>query len=273
MDAIGLMEDVSDNPTAPWIPFIGAVLAAGAVACIFCQLPPPHSLSWIGLFLSAIAYVITAIAASAVAVWAISAILPDGSALNRRQLILIAWGTAAWLPLLVLLLREDSPWAVVVVVVDIAVVTNTLRTWKLPAEEANASSYQDAPEYKFLRIPDSPPLIRRLFPALGAAMCVQTGVMALLTNHLLASVALFGVGSSILSWQFFTPSIQVPANGVAKFGSPSRIWLVILLAIVFTSVALAPYLSNSRFAKRVHAYLDGQFLLRAIAPLELVSMV
>lgn len=268
MDVIGLMEDVSDNPTAPWIPFIGAVLAAGAVACIFCQLPPPRSLSWIGLFLSAIAYVITTIAASAVAVWAISAILPDGSALNRSQLILIAWGAAAWLPLLVLLLREGSPWAVVVVVVDIAVVTNTLRTWKLTAEEPNTWSYDTAPEYKFLRIPDSPPLIRRLVPALGAAICAQAGVMALLTNHLLLSVALFGIGSSLLSWQFFTPSIQYPAKRVAKSAPPSRSWLVFLLAIMFTSISLIPYLSNRLFAMRMHAYLDGQFLLRAIAPLE-----
>ncbi|MHB1938306.1 MAG: hypothetical protein ACYCOR_17230 [Acidobacteriaceae bacterium] len=170
--------------------------------------------------------------------------------------------------MLVLLLREDSPWAVVVVVVDIAVVTNTLRTWKFPAEEANASSYQDAPEYKFLRIPDSPPLIRRLFPALGAAICAQTGVMALLTNHLLTSVVLFGIGSSLLSGQFFTPSIQYPAKRVAKFASPSQPWLVFLLAIMFTSISLIPYLSNRLFAMRMHAYLDGQFLLRAIAPLE-----
>lgn len=268
MDAIGLMEDVSDNPTTPWIPFIGAVLAAGAGACIFCQPPPPHSLSWIGLFLSAIAYVITAIAASAVAVWAIFAILPDDSSLNRRQLILIVWRATAWFPLLVLLLREDSPWAVVVVVADIAVVTNTLRAWKLPAEEANALSYQDAPEYKFLRIPDSPPLIRRLFPALGAAICAQAGVMALLTNHLFASAALFGIGSSLLSWQLFTSSIQHTPKRNQQFTSPSRPWLVFLLAIMFTSISLIPYLSNRLFATRMHAYLDGQSLLRAIVPLE-----
>ncbi len=268
MDAIGLMEDVSDNPTTPWISFIGAALAAGAVACIFCQLPPPRSLSWIGLFFSAIAYVVAAIAASAVSVWAISAILPDGSALNRRQLILIAWGAAAWLPLLVLLLREDSPWAVVVVVVDMAVVTNTLRRWKLPAEEANASSYQDAPEYKFLRITDSPSLIQHLFPALGAAICAQAGVMALLTNHLFASAASFGISSSLLSWQFFTQSVQGSTQKTERLTPPSRTWLVLLLAIMFTSIPLIPYLSNQLFPMRMHAFLNGQFLLRAIAPLE-----
>lgn len=268
MDAIGLMEDISDNPTAPWIPFIGAVLAAGAVACILCQLPSPLSLSWTGLFLSATAYVIAAIAASAVAAWALYAILPDGSALNRRQLIRVASGAAVWLPLLVLLLREDSPWAVVIVIVDIAVVTNTLRIWKLTAEEANASSYGDTPEYKFFRIPDSPPMIRRLLPALGAAICAQAGVMTLLTNHLLISVALFGIGSSVFSWQFFTSSIQHATTRNQQFTLPSRTWLVFLLATMFTSIPLIPYLSNRMFAVKIHAYLDGQLLLRAIAPLE-----
>lgn len=267
MDAIGLMEDASDNLIAPWIPFIGAVLAAGAVACILFQLPPPRSLSWISLLFSATAYVVAAISGSAIAGWALSAIVPDGSVFNRR-LVLIASVPAAWLPLLVLLLRENSPWAVAVVVVEMAIVINTLRTWKLTAEEANKSSYDCAPQYRFLCILDSPPLIRRLLPALCAAICAQAGVMTLLTNHLRLSVALFGIGSSVFCWQSFTPPIQTHSKNVAKLSSVSRVWLIILLAIMVTSIPFIPYCSNRMLAMKMQGYLDGQLLLRAITPLK-----
>jgi hypothetical protein len=272
MDAIGLV-GTTESPTAPWIPFFAGLVAAGAVACILCQLPSPHSLSWNDAFLLAASYVVAGAVASAIAIWCVGAILPDAVPRDdTRKLILFELLTIVWFPSLMLLLRENSPWAILVAAVAMASLTKAFRTLRTATEESNTELLDDPPEYKFLQVPNSSPLIRRLFPLLCVAVCIQIGLLTLLTNHLFAAAALFGISSSLLTWRLSVQSIQPPSEGtkslVAPPRTPSRIWLISLLAILFTSIALVPYVSNRQLAMRLRAYLNGPRLFRAIVPLE-----
>ena len=95
------------------------------------------------------------------------------------------------------------------------------------------------------------------------AVCAQIGLLTLLTSHLFAAAALFGIGSSLLTWRLSVSSIQAPSEGTRNLAAPPRTWLVPLLeAILFTSIALVPYASNRQLAVRLRAYLNGQRLLR-----------
>ena len=267
MDAVGVANP-TESPTAPWIPYFAGTIAAGAVACIVCQLPSPHSLSWNSLFLLATTYIVAIAVVSAVTIWGVGAVLPGGFPRDGWKLILIELQPIVWFPLLVLLLRENSPWAILVAAVAMASLAKAFRAYRTPTEESNTELLDDPHEFKFLQVPNSSPLIRRLFPLLCVAVCVQIGLLTLLTNHLFAAAALFGIGSSLLTWRLSVSSIHAPSGGTRDLAAPPRTWLVLLLAILFTSIALVPYASNRQLAMRLRAYLNGQRLLRAIVPLE-----
>ncbi len=272
MDAIE-MADATESLTFPWVPFFAALIAAGIVACLLCQLPSPHSLSWNGLFLLATTYIGAMSIASAVMIWGVGAILADQIPRDdTRKLLLFELQPVVWFPSLVLLFRENSPWSILVAAVAMASATKVFRNLERIDEESDAEVLDDSPEYRFLQIPNSSLLIRRLFPMLCVAVCIQIGMLALLTNHLFEAAALFAISSSLVTWRLSAPSIQAPSEGTKNLNAPprtpSRLWLISLLAILFTSIALVPYASNRQLAMRLHTYLNGQRLLRAIVPLE-----
>ena len=88
------------------------------------------------------------------------------SRFSRREagrLIRLELLAVLWFPLLALLFREDSPWAIVIV----AVVAATLTSASLRLRRASSADVvDDSSQYKFLQGQNSAPLIRGLFPIL-----------------------------------------------------------------------------------------------------------
>ena len=269
MDAIEYVDEAVAAPNSSGVPFFAGLIAAGGVACIVCQLPLTHSLPEIGLVLLATGYVAAMAVTSEIVTRCAGSILPDriprkvASRLIRLELLAVVW-----FPVLVLLFREDSPWMIVIVTVVAATLTKVILRLRTSNEASSAEIVDDSPQFKFLKLPDSTPLILGLFPLICVAICLQIGFVTLLTNHLFRSAALFAIGSSLLTWRGSEQSIQAPVAAAKTLASPSRIRLICFLSILVTFMALAPYGLKHRLGVRLHGYLDGQILLRTIVPLE-----
>jgi hypothetical protein len=269
MDAIEYVDEAGAVPNSCWVPFFAGLIAAGGAACIVCQLPLSHSLPEIGLVLLATGYVAAMAITSEIATRCAGSILPDRiSRVEASRLIRLELLAVVWFPLLILLFREDSPWVIVIATVVAATLTKVILRIRTSNESSSAEVVDDLPQLKFLQLPDSTPLIRGLFPLICVAICLQIGFVTVLTNHFFKSAALFGISSSLLTWRVSVQSIQAPGAGARALAGPSRIRLICILSILVTFMVLAPYGLKHRLGMRLHGYLDGQVLLRAIVPLE-----
>ena len=209
MSAIEFVDEEVAAPNSSWVPFFAGLIEAGGVTCILCQLPSPHSLPDIELVLLATAHVTAMAVTSAIATRCAGSILPDSiSRKEASRLIRLESLAVIWFPLLILLLREDSPWAIVIAAVVATTLTKAILRQRTSKEGSSAEVVNDSPQFKFLQFPESTSLIRGLFSVLSAAVCLQTGFVTLLTNHLLRSAVLFGISSSLLNWRVSAQSIQ-----------------------------------------------------------------
>jgi hypothetical protein len=269
MDAIEFVDEAVAAPNSSWVPFFAGVIAAAGVACIVCQLPLSHSLPEIGLVLLATGYVAAMAVTSEIATRCAGSILPDRiSRKEASRLIRLELLAVVWFPLLILLFRKDSPWVIVIATVVAATLTKVILRICTSNEASTVEVVDDLPQFKFLQVPDSTPLIRGLFPLICVAICLQIGFVTLLTNHLLRSAALFAISSSLLTYRASQQFSKAPGAGTKILAAPSRIRLICFLSILVTFMVLAPYGLKHRLGIRLHGYLDGRILLRAIVPLE-----
>ena len=246
MDAIEYVDEAVAAPNSSWVPFFAGLIAAGGVACIVCQLPLSHSLSEIGLGLLATGYVAAMVVTSEIATRCAGSILPDR--IPRKEatrLIRLELLAVVWFPLLILLFREDSPWMIVIVVVVAASVTKVILRIRTSNEASSAEVVDESPQFKFLQLPDSTPLIRGLFPLICVAICLQIGFVTLLTNHLLRSAALFAISSSLLTYRVSQQFSKVRGEATKTGAAPSRIRLICFLSIMVTFMVLAPYAAEA----------------------------
>lgn len=269
MDAIEYVDAAATVPDSPWVPFFAGLIAAGAAAAILCRLPSRHSLSGVVLFLLAAGYVVAIAVASAIATRCAGSILPDSiSRCEIRRLIRFEWLAVLWFPLLALLSREASPWAIVITALVSVTTTKAILKLRTSNEPSSVAAVDSPPQYKFLQVPNSAPLIRGLFPVLCVAACAQAGMLALLMNHLLESAALFAICSSLSTWRVSAQSSESSSAPTKAFAAPSRIRLMFFLPILFTFAALLPYGLNYQYGIRLRGHLHGQLLFPPIVPLE-----
>ncbi len=269
MAAIEYVDEAVTARNSSWVPLFAGLFAAAGVACIVCQLPLSRSLPEIGLVLLATGYVAAMAVTSEIATRCAGSILPDKiSRKEATRLIRLELLAVVWFPLLILLFREDSPWVILIVAVVAATLTKVILRSRISNEASSAEVVDEPPQFKFLQVPDSTPLIRRLFPLLCAAVCLQIGFVSLVTNHLLRSASLFAISSSLLTYRVAQQFSKAPGAGMKTLAAPSRIRLICFLSTLITFMVLAPYGLKHRVGMRLHSYLDGKILLRAIVPLE-----
>jgi len=241
------------RPLPKWLPPVGGLLAAGAVAWFACHLPLLHTVSWGELIVSATACVLEVLLASSVTVWAICALSPRAIALDMRRFILRASLPALWIAPLALLIRENSPWTIVIMAVLVASVIKSVR---LTPDSGLADVVADVPgkaqEPRVIHpnrnpfsLLESPPSFRRQAFGGGCALCAEAGIGAAFAGYSFIAALLVGFASAVWTWSY--ARIALPAGAQPDFSSrsSSRALLMVALAIVITAAALLPYLPHS----------------------------
>jgi hypothetical protein len=103
--------DVEDTTEPSWLAFFTGFNTAIAVSYLVCKPPQIHTLSWTTRFATSSAYILITCVAGTAGTWIIR------SHDSQRQFrTLVLWQARGWvfLPAIMVLLREKSPWASVV---------------------------------------------------------------------------------------------------------------------------------------------------------------
>jgi hypothetical protein len=248
-------KDLDEENSSAWPPVILGLLAATALACSLCRLPPQHSLSSVGLMLTAIGYVAAAILAGAFGVWSVWWILPVKPSLPRGSLVLFLSVGSVWLPALTLLCRENSLWLMVAMALASAITAKCLRANVFPPLHP-----LPLPTLEFKRgeVPafaeTHPPGFKLWFP-LNVSVCMQAAALSWLSGHRLLASGLLAYCTSLLVWRWTTKSVKGKrSNRFLVF----RLALLTVFAVLITSAVLAPSLSGGDFGARSRAYLGMQ---------------
>ena len=253
MNAFHLAGASAPRPPLKWLPQVAALLAAGAVALFVCRLPLLHTVSWGELIGSAVACVLEVFLASVVTVWGICTISSQTVVLDTRRLILQTSLTALWIAPLTLLLRENSPWAIIVTAVLVASVVKSIR---LPRDFGLADFHTDfqadapqstvpAPSRNPFRLLESAPSFRRQAFGGGAALCAEAGIGVALAGYAFPAALLVGSASAIWTWSQTTHASPHHPPRSASSPSTARVLWIIALVITITAGTLLPYLPHS----------------------------
>ena len=239
MNEPDLLEPSAPRPLPIWLPPIGGLLVAGSVASLVYQAPLPHSLSLSELMGSAIERVLGVLLANAVTVWSLFAIARRMRGAQVRFFILQTSLNALWLAPLVLLIRENSPWALAVTAVFVAGTVKSVRLLQVPAPgDGQESPVLCSGGNAFSPLDSSPDFWRQVYGA-GATLCAQTGAFAALAGYPFKAALLVGASSAVWTWSF-TRDDNRHSSASPQFSW--RAMLTISLAIVLTAFGLIQYL-------------------------------
>ena len=227
----------ANKPSDEWLITAGGLLAASATAWLVCHWPQSNPRWWGALVLKALGYVSCTALAGGLSAWFL---LSLGELKKRLELgVVVASGAIGWVwtPAIILLLWQDSIWALVVATVAgvsmAACVQNAIPTASSTASESRASYGSWRPRITSI--------------CLHGAM-VATVARSLVTATISLAVCGFVSTSHLISTGGHSKSNKGPAHAFLRFT-----W-VTALAIVITSIALLPRMPN-RSASEISLFL------------------
>jgi hypothetical protein len=250
-----MTEDSSPTPISITIPAVGALLFAGTVAGLVCHVPSPHSLSWTHLIGSAGLYVAISATAGSLAVWSIRAIFREHITVALRPLRWCIVCSAAWVPLLCLLLRENSIWSVFIPSLVIVHPARFLKKQSYGIKHQGTADFDQADTQKLFQASESISLLRSMLPAVVASVAFQAGLGAFLLDHSVTAALFFAVCTTIVVWSY---PLRSRFQGSSRESQPDRnLGFVPLFATLLTAIALTPFLRDVSVAARFHSLLEG----------------
>ena len=229
-------------------PLTVSLLLTYGAASLLCKLPGQSSLTWLELTTLVLLYVAAAVGLHALVLLGLGKAFGDHIGISGEVLIEGSWICAAWMPLLVLLLKEESFGIACVPVLVVAPFAVFVKRWAAEDRGKAEPAAGDAETFAFLRMDDSPSFLRMVLPAVLIAAALEAGTGALLLEHELWAGLVFAVCAFALIWRL--PAWRQDGFRREEFGRPGlkrflpamRSALVVLL---FTGMALMPFLKHT----------------------------
>jgi hypothetical protein len=248
---------VTENSSRPLLhvalPLLGSLLLTGGIVYLSCGPPLRPTLTWPGVFALAFIEVLIAGVVHVLAVLMICKAFREQIQLPIRSLICSTWMSAAWLPLLALLIREHSVWMASVPPLIVTSAVLFLRRWN-SSEDDQPSASRDVASRLF-SIQKSPSIPHSVLPAALTSIALQAGVGALLFGHSIAAGSLFAICAIFPIW---SSPIKAPSDTVNRKVLSSIRSLVADSAVVIllTAIALIPFLQHGTLATSLAAFLQ-----------------
>jgi len=243
MDLFAAPDTSAPRPFPEWLAPTAGLFIAGMIACLGCRLPRHGVFSWPELFRSAAERVALVFVVCSTTVWSIRLVRRDKSRADGQAPILRTSLDAVWLVPIILLLCEDSAWAIAIAAFATAATTrlfrSLLRRSDLVETEESWSLRLFADECK---PPNAWRGHRQLLTAVIMTLCAEATAAAGVAGSLFMAVVFAGVSSALWSW-FFTAE-KAPSYEDTR--STLRVAMTVTLAIVVTAASLIPYLKHAR---------------------------
>ena len=221
---------------APVLPlFLFGLLAALGTACLVCRVPAAFMYSWAAFFLRSFAYLIGVAAAGIAGTQILWLLLSEKPTVNLRSLFLIFAASWAFLPSIVFFYREHSVYLLLATSLATAITAVSLKrltfTPTLDPEPLLPLRYLNAPP-DFSGLPTTSR--RNLYWIIAISVAAQFALVLWLLNQVDLACLLLAIPSCVLAWQATTAS--KPLN-------PTRTYLLYTVALIFTAIALLPWLN------------------------------
>lgn len=229
----GLNDDLPQPLSSAVIPLVGSLVFTGVAVLFICGLPRTHSLTWFGVFGYAICYVLIALLAHSIAMWAVCRRFHAQLDVSAGPLIVGLWMAVAWLPLLWLLVQEHSAWVVGVPPLMFGHGVVFLRRWLGTREEP-----EELKTHSLFEVREEPSLLKAVAPAAFAAVAVQLAIVLAILGRPLAGGMLLAAGTVYPVWRF-PLKMRVSANARRRSVAIGTLDVVLL-----TAIALVPFLRS-----------------------------
>jgi hypothetical protein len=249
-----MTEDSSQSLAPVTVPLLGSLVLTGGVVWLSCRPSLLPSLTWKGLFASALIYVLIAVATHVFAIWSVCSIFREQIEVPLGALIYGLWFSAAWLPLLALLIKEHSVWTAVVPPLISAPAALFLKRWKSGADSQTPVPFDATDTASLFRIQEPPSFLRTVLPVALISVAFQAGAGVLLLGYSLRAGLLFAICTMALIWAFPMKLQSDGGNRMVRISVRSLI-RDSLIVVLLTGIALIPLLKHSRFAVGLNAFL------------------
>jgi hypothetical protein len=236
------------------VPLAAGLFVTSGVAWLVCKPPMRPSLSWADLIVFSLLYVGLALGMQALVLAGLGKAFGDHIEVSSSALIKGSWLSAAWIPLFVLLVREGSVWAAMVLPLAVLPVTNFLRKNRLVANAAIETSIEGQAGNAvpaLFRTDDSPSMLRLVLPAAIAAIALELGLAAALLDYDALAGLLFAIGAIVFLWRY--PAKRSMPEGNQPWMRLGRV-LSLAMVVALTVAALLPYVKYRGFG-RMNAFL------------------
>jgi hypothetical protein len=214
------------------------------------------SLTWPRLIATAVFFLLITMAAHVFAVWSNRRVFREQIETPAKLLIFAIWPSVVWLPLLVLLIKENSGLMAFVPPLIAASAASSLKSWSSAARDS-ATTPPDAGAISTLfHIQKTPSLLRAITPAVITSIAFQAAVGELALGRPLTAGSLFAACTFFPIWIY--PIKLQPYVSDWDAGSSIRAAILrTLTVLLLIAIALIPYLrSGGGFAGALGALLQ-----------------
>ena len=231
---------------------VGLLNAAGICDWI-CRIPPRGSSLW-GLTIRALLYVAIAALVHMAAIRIFTQAFRDHFSVPPWPEIGLSWPCSVWMPALVLLLKSESIFAVLLPPI-IAVLATGFVVRMQAGPEARVVL---EPAHLFRMLP-SPPMLETMVPAFASSVAFESGVGSLAGSDYLAAGLLFGFGMVFPIWRLKTagPDGAFAFRRGIRFSQRQSEILSVVAAFALTLFVLLPSGRNRRFDAELNALLQA----------------
>jgi hypothetical protein len=230
------------------VPLIGSLFQTYGAVWLLCRTPWPHTLTWRSLFLTAAFFLIVTVLAHLFAVWFNRRIFRGQVDAPLKLLNFAIWPSVVWLPLLVLFVRESSPWAALVLPIISASAFVSLKRWFLPGRPEPTAPAPEGTVFTLFHPQTPPPFLRVLAPAFATSIALQGALAEILLGRpffagsLFAACTLFPIWVTPMRLQPFRAA--EPTVSSVRSVAPRTLTVLILLAIALIPYLRSPILAN-----------------------------
>jgi len=260
------LEETSQNIGTLALPLMGSLFQTGGVVWLLCRTPMHASLTWRRLVTTALSFLLITIVAHLFAIWSNRRIFREQIDAPAKPLIFAIWPSVVWLPLLVLLIRENSVWMVSVPPMIAASAASSLKSWSSAGRYPATRPLDTGAISTLFHIQKPPSFLHAIAPAVVTSIAFQAAVAELVLHRPLTAGTLFAVCMFFPIWTYpiklqSYPSDRDTSSWVRAI-IPRTLTVLLLIAI-----ALIPYLrSGGGFAGTLGALLQTKPSPSSVSP-------
>jgi len=237
-------DGVDASPVRKWAPPIAGLASAFIVSSLVCGQPRGYWASLDALIVSAFSCVLTTFLVCALTVWLTGVLLPDSSGTRLGSLTWRVASAAAWFAPLAVFLEQESLLGMAAAAVLAGALTMGLCAYPQQVSSGEMPNSPGQPSANgILSLWDEGPLLRQLFPALAISFLGEGAALAAVTSKVWLAVLLTGGLAALLVWLLNKRVLQY-VRPLSRDG-PNK-YLLVTMAVVFTVLALGPYLRFGR---------------------------